>query len=222
MKNILWLSLVIVLTLTLILGAFSCAKPAAPGTTATKTVTTTATAQAKTWELKYMSGYPAPPYLDSATADKWMNLVTERTKGRVKWTAYWGGSLGSAAETLEMVQGGVADAGNVAYGAYPDDFPIFGFDYTFLFGPSDPEIILKAMNAVWNEFPQFEQDCAKQNLKHLFLLPWDNYDLGSIEPIETLADLKGKRVGCWGVFAPKWVEAAGASGVATPAPDRYT
>jgi TRAP-type C4-dicarboxylate transport system substrate-binding protein len=120
------------------------------------------------------------------------------------------------------VQSGAADAGNVAYGAYPEYFPAFGFDYSFLFGPSDPEIVVKAMDGVLKEFPQFDEDFAAQNLKHLFLLPWDNYDLGSVDPIETVDDLKGKRVGCWGIWAPKWVEAAGASGVATPAPDRYT
>jgi len=213
------LLVVIALLLIVSVAAISCAQPAPAPTPAP--APKPAPAPEKTFQLKYTSGYPPPPYPDSFSEQKWMDLVTEGSNGRITFEAFWAGALGGPGETLALVRSGAADVGCVAYGAHPSEFPLYGFDYAFPFGPPDPAIVVKAAVKLWEEFPGFEQDCANQNLHHLFILPWDNYDLISTKPIETLADMKGMRCGVWGIYFPKWVEAVGGTGVNTASPERY-
>lgn len=150
-----------------------------------------------------------------------MDEITERSGGLIAFDVYWGGALGGAAETFDLVTKGVVDIGTTNFGGSPAAFPLFGFDYAFPFGPPDPTLVTKAMWQIWDEFPEFEQQLAASNQQVVAILPWDSYQMMSISPIKELADIKGKVVGLWGVFYSKWFEAIGATGVPERAPDRY-
>jgi TRAP-type transport system periplasmic protein len=178
-------------------------------------------AQAQTFKLRYTSAYPPPPYPDSAMEQKWMDMVTQRSNGRITWEAFFGGALGGPNETFRLVSSGAADAGAVAYGVHSAEFPLYSWEFCFPFGPPDPKAAIRATNELWNAFPHFEEMVKKQNLHHLFIVPWDCYNMASVKRISTVADLKGKRAGVWGVYFPKWFEAVGASGVATASTERY-
>jgi TRAP-type C4-dicarboxylate transport system substrate-binding protein len=152
---------------------------------------------------------------------KWMDMVTKRSNGRITFQPFFGGALGGPGETFRLVSSGAADCGAVAYGAHPAEFPLYGWEFVFPFGPPNPKWAIRAANELWNAFPQFEQMVKKQHLHHLFIVPWDVYNMASTKRIATVADLKGKRAGVWGIHFPKWFEAVGASGVATASTERY-
>lgn len=238
MKRILSVSLALVLVLTLIASVVGCSQPA-PSPSAATTPSTSSPAAAsspsasspatpapqaeqQTFKLKYTSSYPPPPYLDSTSEVRWMELVTERSNGRITFEQFYGGALGGANETFPLVRSGGADVGAVAYGNSPTEFPFYGWEFATPFGPTDPEITLKAARDLWAAFPQFEETLAKQGLHHLLIIPWDSYNILSLSPIQKVEDMKGMRMGVWGTIFPKWVEAVGASGVASASSDRYT
>lgn len=177
--------------------------------------------KAETFKLRFTSAYPPPPYPDSAMEQKWMDMVTQRSNGRITFEPFFSGALGGSGETFRLVSSGAAACGAVAYGVHPAEFPLYGWEFVFPFGPADPKIAIKAANELWNAFPQFNQMVEKQNLHHLFIIPWDCYNMASTKRITTIADLKGKRAGVWGVDFPIWFKTVGASGVATASTERY-
>jgi len=124
-------------------------------------------------------------------------------------------------EHLELVKMGMADIGVSQFGAHPAEVPLYGYQYAYMFGPNNPTLIAEAAWKLWEQIPAFEESVAKQNQKMISMFPWDNYNLISFEPMPTIADFDGKVVACWGIFLPRILEVIGASGVPTPAPDRY-
>jgi len=80
---------------------------------------------------------------------------------------------------------------------------------------------MQAARAVYDKTPWltevFEKD-YKQKL--LGLHGWDNYHLGTTDPWDTVADLKGVKVGGAGPNLP-WLEYAGAVPVQSTLPDGY-
>lgn len=150
-----------------------------------------------------------------------MDRVEQRSGGRITFERFWGGSLATVIEHFDLVNAGVIDVGVTQFGAHPAEIPLWGFERIFPFGPPDPEVVTAALWTILDEFPEFDQLAAAQNQKLIFFQNWDTYNLISFEPLVTLDDFKGKIVALWGVFMPKYFEPLGASGVATPAPDRY-
>ena len=152
---------------------------------------------------------------------RWLDRVEQQSGGRITFERFWGGSLATVIEHLDLVNVGTIDVGVTQFGAHPAEIPLWGFERIFPFGPPDPSLVAAALWTLWDEYPEFDQLAAAQNQKLIFAQNWDTYNLISFEPMVTLDDYKGKVVALWGVFMPKYFEALGASGVATPAPDRY-
>ena len=114
--------------------------------------------------------YPPP---EQSLASKhlviWQQMITERTNGTIKFTNFFGGSLGKASEHLALVSTGAVDI-VVTYGWYtPSKLPLEDFDYIFPFGPTDPYILTRAMRQINFEFPQFAKDFDKQNIVKILM-----------------------------------------------------
>lgn len=174
-------------------------------------------------QLRFAGVFPSPDVsLVGASAQMWMDEVTKRTNGKVTFQTFWGGALGKPAEHLTLVEKGGADVvqSNVQY--TPGKFPIGQFEYIFPFGPTDPLIVTKAKRQMYEEFPEFQKDFDRYNIVPIMNTSGAVYQILSKSPVNSLGDLKGKKIGLIGRYFGRWVEVAGATPVVAPAHDRYT
>jgi len=172
-------------------------------------------------KLKYALTHGSPglnPMGDVSIA--WQKMVTERTKGGITFENYWAGAMGTPAEHIELMKSGMTDAG-IIFGWYtPTKLPFSNFEYIFPFGPDSYEIVTKAKKQIRAEIPQFNLEMEKQNSMVIADIPQTIYTFTSKEPLRTLEDFKGKKVGLIGKYFSKWLP-PGASAVVRPGTDRY-
>ncbi len=172
-------------------------------------------------KLKYAITHGSPglnPMGDVSQA--WQKLVTERTKGGITFENYWAGALGAPAEHIELMRTGMTDCG-IIFGWYtPTKLPFSNFEYAFPFGPDSYEIASRAKRQIRAEIPQFNKELEKQNVMILADMPQTIYTFTSKEPLRSIEDFKGKKVGLVGKYFSKWLP-PGAVAVVRPGVDRY-
>ena len=172
-------------------------------------------------KLKYAITHGSPglnPMGDVSVA--WQKMVTERTKGGITFENYWGGALGAPAEHIGLMKSGMTDAG-IIFGWYtPSLLPFSNFEYIFPFGPNSYEIATKAKKQIRAEIPEFNKEMQRQNVMIIADMPQTVYTFLSKDPLRTLEDFKGKKVGLIGKYFGRWLP-PGASAVVRPGPDRY-
>jgi len=217
-KKVLIISVALILVMAFLFS--SCAPAATPAPAPAPAPAPKAAPKANI-NLIFSSGYPPPPHMDTTTQLWWVDEISKRTNNRVTWQKYLGGALASTAETFDLVGKGAIDVGPTQYGMHPAEVPMWEMERCFIDGPSDARV---AQNAWWKMYDQFDTvRNAGQNSNQMLL--WAHvigpYNILSYTPIKTLADLKGKIIGGWGVFVPKYFAPVGASAVATAGPDRY-
>ena len=148
-------------------------------------------AQDKPIELKYASIYP-PTHAFSIADQHYMQKIEKETNGRVKFRAYWSGSLISPREGYQDAIGGVAD---IVYASIA--YEKAGFDLTrgqggFYQGLEDQETKLNIFWQMWNKYPEMRNEFANVRVLGLFTAP--NMRLATNKPVRSLADLKGMRI----------------------------
>jgi len=182
--------------------------------------TDSAPAASKKYKFRFTSGYSSTA-VDSMAMGKILKEITERSGGAVTFEVFWGGALGKVAEHLDLVGKRSADLGEAPLGAWPAKLPLFGFEYAFPFGPSDPEVVTKGMYTMYSGFPEFDKQLKDNNILLIATLPWDTYMGSSREQIKSIKDLKGKKIGLWGIYFPKWLGPVEAVGVPRPMTEAY-
>ena len=181
---------------------------------------------ADTFTLRIGSGHPNGPAVyvtDTATffVPEVVRRVAAETDHEIEFVEGYGGAIAGVAETLEAVQNGILDIGAYCMCFEPAKLFLHNFPYYAPFGPSDSAQGITAVRAVYNDVPWLtEQFTAEYDQELLGLHGWDNYHLGTTDPWETVADLKGVKVGGAGPNLP-WLEFAGAIPVQSTLPDGY-
>ena len=174
------------------------------------------------FELKFTSPLSPPPFLMSEVHKWWADEVSARSNGRIVWDEFfWSGALTKPGETLEAVEAGLADVGQVVYPYYPGKLPLGNWTYAVPFGPGDPKLILEAALRVFDEVPALLEEVEGYNLKFLLPAVIDTYNLTSKEPIITFEDFDGIKIASIGSYHPRILEGAGATAIAMPVGDRY-
>lgn len=175
----------------------------------------------KTVKLKYSITHGSPgmnPLADLSVA--WQEEITKRSKGEITFENFWGGSLGAPAEYIELLRTGIIDAG-IIFGWYtPSKMPFTNFEYVFPFGPTSYEIAIKARKKIRSEIPQFDKEFSDQNIINFIDLPQTTYNFISKEPLRSLEDFKGKKVGLIGRYFGRWLP-PGSTPVVRPGHERY-
>ncbi|WP_339251772.1 TRAP transporter substrate-binding protein DctP [Sporosarcina sp. FSL W8-0480] len=120
----------------------------------------------------------------------WMKRVEELTDGRVTFEHYPNSQMGAAADTFNLVQSGVLDAGYTLYmeKSLPImDFPMLPDLY------SDPEAGTAAYWSVLKQEP-FKSQLQKIGIKPIMAVVWEPYTIATVdtkpESIKELAQLK--------------------------------
>jgi TRAP-type C4-dicarboxylate transport system substrate-binding protein len=184
------------------------------------TATTTATTVIKPIVLSMAPINSGPPPAGGLTAvfNKWADLIQTRTDGRVKIDIYWAQALAPVNAIVNATSTGVADIGAVAQAQEPGKLPMSmvcqlpGFSTDF-------EVQCLAFWGLMNQEPLLSE-YTKQNILPLGVNFVPDYHLISTKPINTAADIKGKKIACAG-FIAQTIQAMGGVPIAMSPPEQY-
>jgi TRAP-type C4-dicarboxylate transport system substrate-binding protein len=139
------------------------------------------------------STYLPETYSTTFCDGKFMDAVTKRTEGKVTFERYYASSLLNAVDTLPGVGRGAADMGTSFPGGYNRaQYPISNIVMPFI--TANPIAATFAVNELYKENKDFQDEYQKQGVHLLYSLVPDNHTIWSREPIRSAADFKGKRI----------------------------
>lgn len=182
--------------------------------------------ESNTITLRIGTGHPAGPAVYATQIRDYFvpevrRRVAEETDYEINFVEGYGGSIAKVAETLEAVQDGILDIGAYCVCFEPAKLFLHNFSYFVPFGPQSSVQAIAVARKTYDKHPWLAAQLTgsyKQEL--LGLNGWDNYHLGTIEPWETIDDLKGVKIGGAGPNLP-WLEYVGAVPVQSTLPDGY-
>ncbi len=184
-----------------------------------------APAQADKITLKIASGHSPSWHFIQITQNYFIpevkKRVKERTKHEIEFVEGFSGAMAKATEVFEAVQSGIVDVGMFCICHEAQKLALHNFPMYLPFGPSDPDVSLKATRKVYDTIPELNQQFEKYGQRLLSFVPFEPYNIVSRYSINAAADVKGRKIGAAGPNA-FWVESAGALPVSVGGPDMYT
>jgi TRAP-type C4-dicarboxylate transport system substrate-binding protein len=146
-------------------------------------------------KLKYSSPFmpTEPPNIQAKHA---MDLVVQKTGGRVQFETFMGGALGGDLEQLDLVASGAVDVIHLHVDQFPQQLPLHKILNNEQFTPA--ETALANVTAITREIPETRAILdAEQEQNNIKILSWHVQGATGITagfPARTLADLKGKKM----------------------------
>lgn len=124
--------------------------------------------------------------------EPWVEYVEEESEGRIKVHLYTNAALGSLATGYEDIQNRVYELGMVSPGRHPETeiFPLTIGDLPFAL--TSPEVANTVLTKFIDEYMSEENSFG--NGTPLTIFATDAWNLYSTEPVETVADVKGKNI----------------------------
>ena len=150
-----------------------------------------ASAQTK-WDLA--SAYPATNF-HSENLVQFANDVDKATGGKLKITVHSNASLFKAPEIKRAVQGGQAQAGEIIFANFQNEWQIYGADGLPFLADSYDE----ATKLYKAQKPLIEKKLAEQGMGLLYSVAWPPQGIYTKKPIASAADLKGIK---WRAYSP--------------------
>lgn len=153
--------------------------------------------------------------------DRWyLDELEKRTNGEVTVRRYWSGSLNKVGEHLAAVRDGTSEMSLIAPGYYQAELPVTrGLEWYFRMNRADS--LQKVCREIYDTFDPLRAEWEERHRsKVLYWTNWNYAPLILREPIESLADLKGKRIRGYGV-ATDVIEALGGTAIPMAAPEVY-
>jgi TRAP-type C4-dicarboxylate transport system substrate-binding protein len=184
-------------------------------------VPTPSNASEKVTKLLFSSAWPPPPNVIGQPIDWFMNELEKRSNGRVKFEKHWGGSFTTGAETLEHLKSGTIDMGGMAWLYNPGLTPVGMVEFGLPFGTTDIRMAQRVKKEFYKRSPEFQEEMKRYKIIPVVWLTSPARDLITRFPVNSLDDLKGKKLGAAGNYLPKYVAAAGAVGAHAPMTEAY-
>ena len=147
-----------------------------------------------------------------------MELMTEKTNGRVTWDFYPSGTLSKQGECFEAILNGAADVGYDACNFYVDTFPYIEF-FTMM-GWNISEDFTERENLAIDFTETFRDAYLYDNFKLLARVSLETFGFMSSVPIRTAADVKNVPCRSLG-FTMDWLNNLGANCTTMPAVEVY-
>jgi TRAP-type C4-dicarboxylate transport system substrate-binding protein len=172
--------------------------------------------------LKYSSPYmpTEPPNIQGMHA---LELVEQKTNGRVKFDTFMGGALGGTLEQLDLVSSGAVDVIHLHVDQFPQELPLHKILNNEQF--TTAEKALANVTAVTQEIPETKAILdAEQEQNNIKILSWHVQGATGITtgfPARTLADLKGKKINFITSFQRKVLSEFDISPVNVQIPELY-
>jgi len=161
-----------------------------------------------------------PQSLDGELLRFFGEEVEKRTDGLIKCEYFYSGAVTKPGEELDAVRTGLLDYSLVPALYFPVELYLNNICYALAFTPSDVAVAGEIYADLYDEVPAFREEWEKHGCKHLSIVWLDSYVLLSTTPITKVDDLKGKKIAISGVYAPRLVEATGATALPTTVPER--
>ena len=177
-------------------------------------------AQAKT--LKWITFKPEAAGDAQSISTKWfVKEFEKRTGGKDKIQMFWGGSVAKSKEIPDALSGGAGDIGDIITPYFQDKFPLNNAVGYFIPQPHSTIEIAELLQLWHREYPAFDKELEKYNLKVIGFRPLERYGIICTKPIKSIADFKGKRIRTYGFAYPALVHALGGTPVSMSSSDGY-
>jgi TRAP-type C4-dicarboxylate transport system substrate-binding protein len=144
------------------------------------------------WDLA--SAYPATNF-HSENLVQFANDVDKATAGKLKITVHSNASLFKAPEIKRAVQGGQAQAGEIIFANFQNEWQIYGADGLPFLADSYDE----AARLYKAQKPLIEKKLAEQGMGLLYSVAWPPQGIYTKKPLNSAADLKGIK---WRAYSP--------------------
>ena len=142
-----------------------------------------------------------------------VNAALEGTGHAVAWSEQYGGALAGVGEELETVEQGLAELGLVSSLFDPSKLAIQNVTYVTPFVSADHSAVAGMIDRLQETDPRMRASWEANGLEYLgCAIGIDDYLLMTDFPVESLADLEGRKIGAPGP-AVTWLEGTGAVGV---------
>ena len=144
------------------------------------------------WDLA--AAYPATNF-HSVNIQQFADDVDKATGGKLKITVHANASLFKAPEIKRAVQGGQAQAGEIIFANFQNEWQIYGADGLPFLADSYDESnkLYKAQK------PLIEKKLAEQGMRLLYAVAWPPQGIYTKKPLASAADLKGVK---WRAYSP--------------------
>lgn len=171
-------------------------------------------AGADVFKLTMASSHPTflpwvGPLQTRVVAEANARLEAKGSPHRIEWTEAYAGALYGFNDTLEAVEDGLTDAGWVGTLWEESKMPLQNITYYTPFVSNDLGVQLRVLNEMHETVPALADAWTKQNQVYLGASGADTHHLFTTFPVNSLADLRGRKILAPGV-AGSWVAAAGA------------
>ncbi|SDU18253.1 C4-dicarboxylate TRAP transporter substrate-binding protein [Stappia sp. ES.058] len=145
------------------------------------------------------------PALDKLLADAGGNYV-------VNWGENYGGTLYKFKDTRAAVRDGIVDIGMVGTVWEGSSMPLQNVTYFTPFANSDHNVVIDVFDRLTEELPELKAGWTDQNMVHLSSLVTDNYDVYANFDINSVDDIKNRRLNAPGTSA-NWLADTGCTPV---------
>ncbi|RMH85053.1 hypothetical protein EA796_10915 [Pseudomonas sp. AOB-7] len=139
----------------------------------------------------------------------------------IQWNETYGGQLYKANATLSSVADGIVDIGWVFSNLEGSKQPL---SQVTIYTPAvsdDPQLVMAVFNELNETLPALKAEWEKNNLVFLGACSGDPYHLFTTFPLNSVADLKGRKISTPGVLA-SWMRGTGGVAVQGALPSYYT
>ncbi len=131
----------------------------------------------------------------------------------IEWNQAWG-QIVKVRGVLGGLQKGLGHIGVVTTVFHSDKVPLQLVAYATPFVTNDPKLVAQTVDGLADKHPEFKAAFNKFNQVYLTnLAVLDTYQIFAKKPVDSLADLKGLKIGSAGLNL-RWLEGFGAAGVA--------
>ncbi len=175
-----------------------------------------ATAVAEEINVTVVAGHPPVFRWVKHASKTFIPAVNAALKGSgftIKWSEQYGGSLAKVGGELEAVEEGLAEIGLISSLFDPSKLSVQNITYFTPFVSSSASQVSDLMDRLQREFPEMRASWEENGLEYLGgAIGIDDYLLMTKFPVNTVSDLKGKKIGAPGP-AVNWLKGTGAIGV---------
>ncbi len=146
--------------------------------------------------------------------------LAEKGNYRIDWTQAYAGSVADVRGVLAAVENGIADLGYVPHIFEADKLPLEQVTYMVPFGTDDPQLLMEIIDELHERIPAMRQSWERYNQRLLAPVGLDAYHLVLKAPIESLADIRRRRLGLAGL-STNWMRGSGVTPVSASLPEYY-
>ncbi len=148
--------------------------------------------------------------------------VAERTPHTLTVREAYGGSVATHAEVMTATRDGLLDIGVVTYPFEAANLYLHNLTFFVPFGSPDVATTLSAARSAFEQNPEMIDVLERDwNQRLIGLMAIDDYNLITTFPVNSLADLRGRRIAAAGPNLP-WLEPVGATPIQGALTEAYT